>query len=201
LKHGFTPCDTAEMEGNDVAFSIPVHSNEWTVDDLDQFPESHLRIELHDGSLVVSPSPALPHQVVTTQLILALAPLVKPHLVIIDTDLVMSPTSLRRPDVAVIDPSALRAGHPRLVPEDVALAVEIVSPSSRATDRLIKPAEYAAAGIPGYWRIELEPDLRMFAYRLEGDSYAEIGSWGRGDTAELADPLPVTIEVSALEAA
>ena len=43
--------------------------------------------------------------------------------------------------------------------EHYALVVEVVSPSSRKTDRFFKPIEYAAAGVPAYWRVETEPEL------------------------------------------
>lgn len=184
-----------------MALSIPEHVGEWTVDDLDQFPESHLRIELHDGSLVVSPQPSVHHQLIASRLIRQIAPQLEHHLDVVATaDLELGRTSMRAPDVIVISTSAVEARQKRLYPADVMLAVEIVSPGSRATDRLIKPAEYAAAGIPGYWRFELEPELRMFASRLDGGTYAEIGSWERGEIATLIDPLPVTIDVSTLDA-
>ncbi|SCG74694.1 Uma2 family endonuclease [Micromonospora humi] len=43
---------------------------------------------------------------------------------------------------------------------DVALVVEIESPSSRRYDRLIKPTLYAEAGIPHYWRVERATSVR-----------------------------------------
>ena len=39
------------------------------------------------------------------------------------------------------------------------LIVEVVSPSTRRTDRFAKPGEYAEAGIGLFWRLETEPDL------------------------------------------
>ncbi len=51
------------------------------------------------------------------------------------------------------------------MPADVVLAIEVVSPSTKTTDRFAKPGEYAAAGIPCYWRIERDP-LHVFAYQL-----------------------------------
>jgi Uma2 family endonuclease len=40
----------------------------WTVDDLAAFPDDSLRYEIIDGVLLVSPSPALPHQRAITRL-------------------------------------------------------------------------------------------------------------------------------------
>ncbi|MFB8271836.1 Uma2 family endonuclease [Streptomyces sp. NPDC055955] len=39
--------------------------------------------------------------------------------------------------------------------------VEIASPSTRVTDRTLKPSLYAAAGIEHYRRIELKPAPRV----------------------------------------
>ena len=39
-------------------------------------------------------------------------------------------------------------------PEHVLLVVEVVSPGSETTDRIVKADQYARAGIPFYWRVE-----------------------------------------------
>jgi Uma2 family endonuclease len=39
-------------------------------------------------------------------------------------------------------------------PADICLVVEVVSPSTAKVDRMVKPGEYAAAGIEHFWRIE-----------------------------------------------
>lgn len=58
-------------------------------------------------------------------------------------------------------------------PEDFGLVVEIVSPSSRKTDRFAKPGEYAEAGIPLFWRVETEAEPTVVVYRLEARAYVE----------------------------
>ena len=67
---------------------------------------------------------------------------------------------------------------------DVLLAVEVMSPSSVSTDRVSKPAQYAAAGIPYFWR--LEPDV-LVIHALEGGVYRECGRFS-GDIA-VDDPF------------
>jgi len=52
----------------------------------------------------------------------------------------------------------IAANSPLLSPAEVLLAVEVVSPGSVTTDRITKPAQYAAAGIANFWRVETEPD-------------------------------------------
>lgn len=102
------------------------------------------------------------------------------------------------PDLTVVTQDrALRNVNP--VPSaDVLLCVEFVSPGSRTMDRIVKPAKYAQGGIPSYWRVETRPHVALTEYRLEGDVYAEVGTWGPGETAELTAPFPVAIEIDAL---
>jgi Uma2 family endonuclease len=46
---------------------------------------------------------------------------------------------------------ARRSGSPRL------LAVEVISPSSGRTDRVVKRDYYMNAGVPEYWVVDLIP--------------------------------------------
>lgn len=41
-------------------------------------------------------------------------------------------------------------------------------------DRWLKPVEYAAAGIPLFWRVE--PNAIVVQFRLNGTRYTEYGS-------------------------
>ncbi len=42
-------------------------------------------------------------------------------------------------------------------PEHILLVVEVVSPGSETTDRIVKAEQYARAGISYYWRVEQPP--------------------------------------------
>jgi Uma2 family endonuclease len=84
-------------------------------------------------------------------------------------------TDGRVPDLTVVSARARRGpGAPLPGPEHVGLVVEVVSPSSRKTDRFAKPGEYAEAGIPLFWRVETEPDLLVVAHRLRGAVYEQV---------------------------
>jgi Uma2 family endonuclease len=74
------------------------------------------------------------------------------------TNLQLSTGRLLVPDVIVAESSALFTASVALVPADVHLVVEVVSPSNAAMDRVFKPQLYAAAGIKWMWRVELGPD-------------------------------------------
>ncbi|MGH2717740.1 MAG: Uma2 family endonuclease [Actinomycetota bacterium] len=71
---------------------------------------------------------------------------------------------------------------------------EIVSPGSRITDRVTKPAVYAAAGISSFWRVELEGGPAIFAYHLEQNRHVEAGSAGPGERLVLTRPFEVSID-------
>lgn len=60
-------------------------------------------------------------------------------------------------------------------PQDVLLAVEVMSPSSMTNDRLVKPAQYARAGIAHYWRLERQDVPVLVTHELQGDAYQEVG--------------------------
>jgi hypothetical protein len=85
-------------------------------------------------------------------------------------------TDGRVPDLGrgVVRPCAGGPGAPLPGPEHVGLVVEVVSPSSRKTDRFAKPGEYAEAGIPLFWRVETEPDLLVVAHRLRVGVYEQV---------------------------
>ena len=56
-----------------VAEAWPGAGRPFTVEELDRMPDDGHRYELLDGSLVVSPRPGMPHQVVATRLVVALS--------------------------------------------------------------------------------------------------------------------------------
>ena len=99
--------------------------------------------------------------------------------------------------------AVVRAGlpvRPRKVaytPADFGLLVEIVSPSSTGMDRVLKPAEYAAAGVPFFWRVETEPVMELIGYELADGAYREVARAASGSVA-LPAPYRVVIDVDAL---
>ncbi len=76
----------------------------------------------------------------------------------------------------------------RLVAADVLVAIEIVSLGTGRTDRVTKPAEYADAGIPHYWLVELDPVVTLTAHTLIAGDYEHTG----GGTGLISIPAPVT---------
>jgi Uma2 family endonuclease len=169
----------------------------WTDDEFDALPESGYRHELIDGVLHVPPAPIGRHQFVGRRLANAIEAGAPPGYVVLhDLEVKLSDSLRYVPDVLVVTADAYGDGsHCRHAPEDVLLAVEVVSESSRGIDRILKPAQYAAAGIPHYWRVELAPRLVVVTYELGGE-YQETG---KHVTALNVDrPGPIKIDLASL---
>lgn len=177
---------------------LPEKFGPWTVDDLYALPESTARIELVEGSLIVTPSPSAGHQFVLSRLSTMLQTQLGDEFVVMENLGVDMGTSLRIPDLVVLRVDDIDRRCDRIDPATVLLAVEVVSPSSVSQDRLVKPAQYAAAGIPGFWRIETDPELSLTAYVLREGDYAEVGSWSVDEIAEIAEPFALSVELDRL---
>jgi Uma2 family endonuclease len=174
----------------------------WTLEDLAGLPEDGRRYEIVDGSLLVSPPPGNHHQV----LAFALATLLhnsRPagYRVLTPGTVELGPNHYRAPDVLLVAEASVRAARPLAAgPADVLLAVEVMSPGSVTEDRVTKPAVYARAGIPHYWRLESDVDgrLTLYVYRLVGEIFREGGVY-RGDADVVIDePLHVRFDLSQL---
>ena len=173
-----------------------------TAEEYDVLPEDFCRrIEVVDGAIVLSPSPRRTHQRVVQRLANLLDSACGPSLAaVIDSDLRLRDVPLlnRRPDIVVYDSSVpddqvLRPGHCLLV-------VEVMSPGSITTDRVDKPAEYSAADIPHFWRVEIDEAGRVAVHRFRFDAttrtYAAIGV--DMDKLVVTDPVQLSIGFSEL---
>ncbi len=92
----------------------------------------------------------------------------------VDLRLVASdrPGTVRAPDLIVVNCASYErtCTDGGLLPaDDVVLAVEILSPSSRRTDSTIKHDEYSDAGIPHYWIVDIDGRTTLTACHLAGE--------------------------------
>ncbi|MEU6186238.1 Uma2 family endonuclease [Nocardia sp. NPDC047038] len=173
-----------------------------TLEDWIALPEDSSRnYELVEGVLVVSPKPVSQHQ----RAVLRLGPQLEPQLpdthgVLADTEVVIdagSVPTIRVPDILVVPEAGIEANLPRYDAADVLLAVEILSPGSRRTDRVTKFFEYAEAGIEYYWLIDLDKPTSLAAYHLIGRDYELVAEQSGIVTVDIAG-TPITIDLPAL---
>ncbi|MEV0615808.1 Uma2 family endonuclease [Nonomuraea sp. NPDC050404] len=167
----------------------------FTVNDLLEFPEDGNRYELFNGSLLVSPAPTPRHQRVITRLLLMLQSAAPPELECLTTvNVKHSNEDFYIPDLVVVPEEVSELVDLMYTPGDLLMAVEVVSPSSKAHDRSTKVAAYAEAGIPLYWRVEPMEGPRVYVYELDGRSYAGPVVHKAGTEITLSAPFPVTFD-------
>lgn len=181
------------------AMSDKPQRNDWTTDDLDALPDDGVRRELLDGVLLVSPSPTDIHQIVAGRLMVALEESCPDYFQV--TQAVEVRLSKRRsfiPDVLVATDEAAMRRSRVYTPQEVVLAVEIVSPTSQTMDEVAKPALYAKAGIPHYWVVKTDGGVVVHAHRLDRTAgvYRPNGVF---DTRIVTtEPWPIDISVKRL---
>ena len=171
----------------------------WTVDDLDDLAEDGVRRELLDGALLVSPSLTDIHQIIAMRLGVALEESCPAEFQVTQgVEIRINSHRAFIPDVLVATDEAARRRSRLYLPHEVVLAVEIVSPTSVSMDRITKPALYAAAGIPYYWRVETGDGIEVHAYKIaEREVYRPVGSFDvEIDTVE---PWPIKLPIARLK--
>ena len=182
--------------------SAPVMSG-LTYDDLADLPQDdHLRRELIDGELFVSPSPIVRHQ----QAVLTIAAELRAYtrreggLVLpAPMDVVFSRVTVVEPDVVFIGPDRVdQFTEGRFVDIVPDLLVEVSSPSTRRLDMIKKRGLYEREGVAEYWFVDLDADV-IDVHRL-----GEHGAYGLPTTldedATLTCLAAPGFELSVLEA-
>ena len=115
------------------------------------------RQEIVDGSLHVTPLASAGHQDIVMRLCMALVAVAPKDLRVLPGVNILRRAATDRlliPDIAVVDAEALVGDPVQVRPDDVYLAVEVISPSSRATDLYLKRELYAEWGIGSYWALD-----------------------------------------------
>ena len=156
-------------------------------------------IEIVDGMVVVSPSASKRHNRLIKKLAVALEAGAGPEWNAdfdFDVRLQDVPLTNRRPDVVVYRADTLDVMPTR--PEHVLLVVEVVSPGSETTDRVVKAMQYARAGISYYWRVE-QPSAGVpvvHTYVLDPASRTYRDTEVFAGLVEATAPFPVRIDLA-----
>lgn len=169
--------------------------------------DAEARYELQEGNVVMSPRPVPDHQHCLGELRTRLQRQVPHDLEVlpeVDVDLELvrpgQPGFVRVPNLVVVRRTArerVRGAGGLLRAGDVAVVVEIISAGSRRMDTVIKHGEYADAGIPHYWIIDLDGEPSLTACHLAGEFGYADGPPVRGRfIAE--EPFPVRLDLSRL---
>ena len=122
-----------------------------SADDLEEFPDEGYRYELHEGNLVIMSPATAWHYRAGMRLVLYFDR--KGLYAGGEVGIKFGHRDVRTPDVTVFH-GPFNDSKAMFPPSDIAIAVEVVSPSSEIEDRVTKPWVYAHAGIPEFWRVE-----------------------------------------------
>ncbi|HWD02299.1 MAG TPA: Uma2 family endonuclease [Amycolatopsis sp.] len=135
--------------------------------------------ELVEGRLMMSPSPKARHGFAMSYIVHQLVPQLPEGVVVVletDIDLGLAPAGKpgfsRRPDLLITTRAALsrvNRDDDMLRASEVLVVVEIVSPGSKRTDYVTKHDEYADAGIPFYWIVDLSDPVSLVACHQAGE--------------------------------
>lgn len=162
--------------------------------------------ELLEGRLLMSPSPSLRHNRASGRLLVQLLDQLPDELDVVqdlDLDLAFGPADepgyVRRPDLIIYQRTAadrIEAEGGIIRAAEVVVVVEIVSPGSKRTDRVAKHGEYADAGIPHYWILDLTKPTSLLPCHRAQDGY-EDGAEVTGNFA-MSTPFPLTLDLTKL---
>lgn len=155
---------------------MPSTAKSWTREAVLALPEDGNRYELLDGALLVTPSPALPHQRAVWALHDLIRPYVKKHRLgmagLAPADLDLGSNQLLQPDLFVVP---LRDGREPREWFDMGiplLVAEVLSPSTALSDRNRKRTRYQGSGVGEYWIVDT--DARLIERWLPTDERPEI---------------------------
>jgi Uma2 family endonuclease len=187
---------TAEPTAGDVMWApdpVRQRARAHSFEDLFNLPEHAPRVELHDGTFYAVGPPSARHQKINWRLVGWLdrhAPEgLEPQLAV---GVAISLHRTLEPDVVLLRSPVFLDRHYNEA-EQVVLAVEIVSPSTQERDRSEKPALFAAAGIPHFWRIEQDP-VHVFAYDLVDGRYELVAD--TTDELVLGAPFEIKLPIA-----
>ena len=171
--------------------TVMPRDREWTVDDLSRTPDDGLRYELVDGVLLVSAAPSTVHQIVVVELVSLLRSCCpeQARALVAPTDYQPTRTRSLQPDVLV---AWRRDVGDMAITAPLLLAVEVLSPSSRSVDLLLKRGLYEQSGVAAYWVVDpLVPSVQ--AWVLVEGHYVDAGYAEGGQALHVEQPFPVNV--------
>ena len=171
----------------------------WTVEMLDELPDSSERLEIIDGVLYVTPSPSALHQFVA-------GAFYRRIYAYMDGSghgrTVFSPSDIRRgdetrnrvqPDVYVVRLTSGRLPSEPFALRDLLLAIEVASPGNATLDYQVKRRLYLAEGVGEYWIADPESRVvtRWRGRDDRGDALTDRLEW---HPAGMAAPLAINLQ-------
>ena len=159
-----------------------------------------VRLELVEGLVMMAPMPLSWHQKAAMRIGYRLdeqLPAGLTALTEVEVVLVREPATVRTPDVMVTGTSLYETNPAHYSATDVLLVVEILSDGTRRVDRMVTFAEYAEAGIPQYWIVDVGSPCTLLCYALV-DAHYELSGEHSGQVELSVAGHPVGVDLDAL---
>ena len=161
------------------------------------FPSDGQRHEIIDGVHVVNPAPDTYHQTLSRRIQFQLYAQIelKKHGEVFNspTDLQLSDTDIVQPDLIVVLQDKRSIITPRKMQGVPNLVVEILSPSSVNTDRVLKKELYRRAGVPEYWIVD---PIQKFVeqYVLRDNAYQLVNRHSNEVVPQIIEGVRVNLD-------
>ena len=176
----FTVQKTPAVYGSSTKEDLP-RQGEYTVDDYRALPD-HPRYELIDGVLIEMDSPSTKHQSLLGELAYHFNLFIRSRkgtcrvfFAPFDVQLDCDEKTMVQPDLIIIcDRDKLKDWGLWGAPD---FALEVLSPSSKKKDMIIKYRKYKAAGVKEYWLVDPENEI-VLTYYFGEDGTEKTGIYG-----------------------
>ncbi len=168
----------------------------WTYEDLLSLPEDDRRYEIIEGELYEMPSPSWAHASVVANLILMLIPIVARlggRWRTAPLDVFFQGADPVQPDIVVLLPDSRAHPIERGLDGPPDLLIEVLSPSNRGHDLLLKRSLYARAGVREYWLVDPEArTIEVLALDRDALHLTVAASGNETPISPLLGPLSLT---------
>jgi len=159
-----------------------------------------VRLELVEGEVAVSPSPMPRHAYADNKLRVILTNHIESHdlgEVFGDVNTVFGEFDVRRPDLIFFAKNRLHLVGEKAMEGPPDLCVEIISPSSKITDRKQKFKLYEKGKVAHYWIVD-PGEKTIDGYKLVGGKFRLAGSGKNADVVRLPPFPDLDIPLTAL---
>lgn len=169
--------------------------------DLDAMPDDGRRYEIIDGTLIVSAAPSRLHQRAVLSLAILLHGACPPEF-----EVLVAPFAVGLADDTEMQPDVLVGRREDFTDRDLpgppALAVEVLSPSTRLFDTHVKRERLERAGTPAFWVVDpvAKPDeARLVVWELGPKGrYRQVADVTGEEEFSASLPYPVKVVPAAL---
>ena len=171
---------TETHDGKDINGFKQKKQGEYTIEDYYQLPDD-VRAELIDGVIYLMTAPLSEHQLAAGEIYHQLKSCAEEHemscipaIAPFDVQLDKDEKTMLQPDVMIAcDEELLQRRGIYGAPEFV---LEVLSPSTRSKDQVIKLKKYQEAGCEEYWIVDIE-NRRVLVYLFKDENWPDIYSF------------------------